>query len=151
MMLARGDDNLSSAERSAWLDALSADELMIVSTPVGHRVSMIFVAYLKRVLTTETLSTRERLALLEWLDGFVDQFFTETLLATIAPMSDVEYQMFAAAMELGRDGEGGYRAVFDLLGRLGVFEKFAAANPSLQLAVNLKRRREPIAGEQRVV
>ncbi len=114
------------------------DQEAIGRVPAGYRRTVLCAALLKRALAPANLPAGERLDLLEKLNGLTDGQFTAAMLAAVQPMSDVECAMIAAAMSLdGARADGRCPAADAVLRRADVFTHFAAANPSLLVALKL--------------
>ena len=113
------------------------DQETISLVPPGYRVELVMASYMKRVLTVDDIDVHERLWFLEALNGMINTYLTESMLATIAPMDDVGLSFYAEAAKLGRPGHNGFRTAFKLIE--DVFEKFIAANPSLLTAIRMRR------------
>lgn len=111
--------------------------------PDGYRLSLLFIAYVKNVLTTQKMTASYRLQFLEWIDRQVDRVITPEMLEIVSPMSAVEMAMVDEARSLDKkDGPEFTRcnASFKVLTGREVFEDFLALNPSLLAAIMLHQR-----------
>jgi hypothetical protein len=132
------------AEHCAWLDSLTGDEYRIVHTPVGHLMSLAYIAHFKYALTTLSMEAHERLRFLNYIAGCVDGPITADAVAAIEPACATAVQMLHELNKVPRgqaprtfqDGD-----VFRLLSRL---------NPSLLRALELCQRHQPVP-QQRAI
>ncbi len=120
---------------AAWLDSLSADELLVIHMPSGYRFIFIAVALAKRGL--ENHKSADQLLLLKKINGLTDQNFTPEMLATIEPMGDTEYAIFKEARSLDA-GDKASMAGFEVLTSPRVFWHLVTLNPSLLKAIKLR-------------
>jgi hypothetical protein len=130
---------MTQEQRIAWLDGMTADERLIVHTPVGYRYTMVFVAHVKRALVSCEMPVGARLQMLEAINGSVDSYFTAAALAAIEPACDTEAQMIEECLKI-EDGKG-----LDLLASWEVFGHLLALNPSLLAAIKLSAGRAATA------
>lgn len=135
-------EHMTEQERIVWT-GITDDERLVLHTPVGYRYTMVLVALTKRILTTYELSVGDRLRMLEAINSFVDNVFTEAALAAIAPASDTEMDMIR---ECWRADEGATRrgASLDLMASQDVFAHFVKINPTLLASIRLLHKRRPM-------
>lgn len=131
-------DELYHEKHSAWLASLSADELLVVRTPVGYLHTFIAVSLMKRALLTEGIKPAEQLDLLEKMNSWLDLYFTREMLATIEPICDTGYAIFAEAKSLDRPADKLGQASFEVLTCPRVFWHLTTLNPSILAAIKLK-------------
>jgi hypothetical protein len=125
-------DRTTDAERCAWIDALGADETLILYTPRGYKHALVLVSYFKRALARESMTVGERLEILEGISAMVDGYFTAAALALIAPAGDTDAQMIEAALSL--DHENDERS-FSVLTGWEVFGNLVRLNPTIMAAI----------------
>lgn len=116
----------------------ATEEDIVRMLPVGYRHLMLLTAYSKRVLSTVKMSDRERLEILERLNGLTDGYFTAAMLATIEPMSDLEVQIMHEARTLDPDGDKLGGASFSVLTGERVFGHLVEINPSILDAIRIR-------------
>jgi hypothetical protein len=133
---------LSSGERSEWLQSLSDDEALVAYTPVGYRYTLVVLSEAKRSLLAD-LPPEYRLKILEHLDRRTDTFTAEAI-AQIEPMCDEAYEIFKEAQKLGAS------KALDVFARWEVFNAFAALNPSLLTAIEMSGGREHQSGRRKL-
>jgi hypothetical protein len=120
-------------------DATAAE--MILYTPTGYKLMMLVVAKTKRALQRIDMRVRDRLHILEKMNGFTDQWFTPEMLAMIEPMSDTEEQMFREARSLDPSGGQPFQASAEILTSQQVFGHFVRLNASLLEAIKFQHNR----------
>ena len=106
---------------------------MVDMFPAGYKLSLLFIAYLKNVLTTQKMTAAYRSQFLEWIDRQVDRVITPEVLEAVEPMSAVEMAMMHEARSLdNRDGPEGTRcaASFKVLTNREVFEDSLETSPA---------------------
>jgi len=133
---------LSSDERSAWLDSLSDDEDLVASTPPGYRYTLVVLSEAKRALLSD-LPSEHRLKILEHLDRRTDTFTAEAI-AQIEPMCDEAHEIFQEAQKLGAS------KALDVFARWEVFNAFVALNPTLLTAIKMSGGREHQSGRHKL-
>jgi len=116
-------------EHSAWLASLSADEALIVHSPIGYLYTLVFLSELKRILKSE-MPTKYRLRFLEFIDSRSDEWPPE-IIAILEPMCDAGAEIMAEAHKLGKKQ-------LDKIAEFEVFSAFAALNPSLLVALRMR-------------
>jgi hypothetical protein len=129
-------DELSPAERSAWMASLSDDEWAILHTPVGYLSMLLTAAFTKHTLARCEMTAGDRLRLLEGLANLVDARFSAAALAVIEPACDTAVAMIMEAHSLDTEGSHG-AASYRLLTSWSVFGHFVRLNPSLLAAIRL--------------
>jgi hypothetical protein len=127
-------DELSPAERAAWMASLNDDEWAILHTPVGYL--SVFAALTKHTLARCEMTVGDRLRLLEGLARLVDSRFSAAALAVIEPACDTAVEMIMEAHSLDAEGSHG-TASYRLLTSWTVFGHFVRLNPSLLAAIRL--------------
>lgn len=138
--------------QSAWLASLTPDESLIVHTPAGYLMFFVVVALTKRALAMDDMKAGERLYFLEKLNGLTDQNFTPSMLATIEPMSDLEYEIFCEAKSLDGTDDKSAEASFQILTSPRVFGHLATLNPSFIAAMKQREQDLKVAEQaERVV
>jgi hypothetical protein len=115
---------------------------MIALTPPGYRFELLFGAYLKYALEHES-DPRQRLDMLEALEGLSHDEMPLTAIAALAPMPAVGVEIMHTAFELdrARDGMKGCPASYGILTRDDVFRKLLAINPSIVDAITIYHHR----------
>jgi hypothetical protein len=126
---------MTSAQRSEWIDSLSADEKLILNCPPGYLWMIIMASWVKHWLVTVKMTTEERLEILEKLNGLTDEKFTAEALATIKPANDISVQMIEEARKL--DDAGDLSRSFDVLVGWETFGHLVRLNPSILDAIKL--------------
>jgi hypothetical protein len=122
-------------QHSAWLASLSPDEVLVVYTPPGYQMNFIIVALTKRALLMEEIKPGEQLELLENMNALTDRYFTAEMLSMIEPVSDTEYEIFAAAKMLDKPSDKCATASFKVLTSPRVFWHICTLNPSILAAL----------------
>lgn len=125
------DDDLhamTEAERDAWTASLSADEQVILHTPIGYRYILVAIAEIKYWLTRET-PAEFRLRLLQFLEGQADMFTPEAI-SIIEPMPPDGLEIVREARKLGKKW-------LDVVSQWSVFNAFVAMNPSMLAALKM--------------
>jgi hypothetical protein len=110
---------------------------------------MLVVANTKRALQRINMNVRDRLHVLEKMNGFTDQWLTAEMLATIEPMSDTQEQMFREARSLDPPGGRPFQASAGILTSQQVFGHFVRLNPSLLAAIKLQHDRGRVVAHDR--
>ena len=128
-------DAFTNEERTAWIDAMSEDERMVLYTPLGYRSDMVFVSTIKRALTMQKPTTAQQLEMLEALGKMVDRYFTAEAVAAIKPICETGAQIVHEAKQTDRTEHR--IESFMLLGSWEVFNHLLALNPSLMEAIRL--------------
>lgn len=126
--------DMTSAERSAWIDSLSADDKLVLYTPAGYRSHIVVAAWVKLALTSMALGAGEQLKLLRGLDRLIDGRFTGQVLAVIEPARAGTSEMIAEAMKLDTD------ARFKMLEGWETFTIMLRLEPSWMEAIRLFNR-----------
>jgi hypothetical protein len=136
MMTNQQLDQLSQAERSAWIESLSEDESAILYCSIGHRYTLVFVALVKHMLAMD-IPPNYRLEYLGWLDRRDEAWLSPQIIAAIEPMCEDGYELLREAMKLG------HKKGFDTIASWEVFNAFVALNPSLLTAIKMASNRYP--------
>ncbi|MGA2894114.1 MAG: hypothetical protein ABSE22_14695 [Xanthobacteraceae bacterium] len=131
--------DMTEDQRSAWLASLTTDELAVLHVPCGSKLTLLFIAYIKYILTTQTMTTGHRLRFLEWINNAVDVYITPEILAAIEPMSETEVKMLLEVRSLDREDDKIGLASFKVLPSWMVFNHFLSLNPSLLGAIKMRR------------
>lgn len=132
-------EEMGEEEHRAWLDSLSDEERMIVDVPRGYMHHMLAIALGKRILADDDLRLGDRLYVLEMINALTDSYISPEMLAAIQPMSDTELTIFREAKSLDADGEKLGQASFKVLTSWKVFNYFLALNPSLLVAIKMRK------------
>jgi hypothetical protein len=135
-------DAMNDEQHRAWLDGMTADERLVVGTPIGYLYTLVIVAHTKRVLVSYEVPVGERLRMLEAINGFVDNIFTAEALTVIEPACDTAMEMIRECMKVD-EGNPRCGKAFDLLASWEVFGHLVVLNPSLLAAIKLFRRNTP--------
>ena len=116
---------------------MTADEAeMVLHTPIGYRYTLVIVAYTKRVLVSYEIPVGERLRMLEAINSFVDNIFTEAALAVIEPACDTAMEMICECMKVD-EGNPRCGKAFDMMGTSPVFGHLLKLNPTILAAIKL--------------
>jgi hypothetical protein len=142
-------ENMTAAQRRAWLDSMSPDEKLIVYVPSGHQWNMVMVSVLKRMLQTE-LDARHRLRMLESLDRMRDIYFTSEMVAMIDPICDTGLEIWREAKSLDRPGDKTCMASFRVLTSWRVFNHFIRLNPSILAAIKWGEEGRGVGAAQKI-
>src|SRR5262245_9157242 len=101
---------------------------------------LIFVAVFKRsLISREDMTPRERLSLLEWLDGQARDL-GEPAVAAVQPASGAFVEIFREALNADDPNSESGRAFFAILETPSVHASLAALNPSINAAHRLCRQ-----------
>jgi hypothetical protein len=118
----------------------AAEEQMVTYVPVGHRHTMLIVAFTKYMLAKLKMSDHQRLDLLEKLNSLTDWYFTAPMLATIQPACATQVAMILEARSLDREDDKLGQESFKILTNETVFRHFIGLNPSILEAIKLRAR-----------
>jgi hypothetical protein len=130
MMTNQQLDQLSDAERHAWIDSLNEDESEVLHCPVAHRYTLVFVSLVQQLLAQD-LPAYYRLKYLQWLDQRDQSWLSREIIAAIDPMCDDGYGLLRETMKLGP------KKGFDTIASWEVFNAFVALNPSLLTSIKM--------------
>ena len=119
--------------------------------PPGQLMNLLIIAFTKRAIELSANEPRERLELLQNLDGMshgdVGHVPSEVV-AAIDPMGDVEMEMVCAARTLDPEDDPTHgMASFKVL--VQSFAHFAALNPSLWAARDAMAKRPVVVADGR--
>lgn len=132
---------MTNEQRDAWIAGLTPSQRRLIGIPVGWMYTAVIAAISKRWLTLK-IGDDERLMILEHLNNSVDGIsFTEEMLRTIEPMTDLGQKMVDEAIR----AFGGVHVksrpnILDFFAEVEVFDALCQASPSLQRAVNIHVR-----------
>jgi hypothetical protein len=112
------------------------DDDLIAGLPEGQRFNLISAALAKRMLQTQGITVGQRLRLLELMNACTDLYFTADMLATVQPMTEIEFEIYSAAASL--DSKDRSDESFKILTSPRVFGFFVKLNPSMMAAIKLK-------------
>jgi hypothetical protein len=115
------------------------DALLVNHTPVGYRYTMVLVAWTKAMLVScKNMPVGDRLRMLEAINGFVDDNFTEAALAAIEPACPTAVEMIQECLKVDEGNPRSGKA-FDLMASSEVFGHLLKLNPSMLAAIKLFR------------
>jgi hypothetical protein len=126
------------AEHEAWLTSLTGDEFRMTHMPVGHLMTLAYIAHFKYAVTAVPMGAHERLRFLDFIARSIAGPITAEAVAAIEPSCKTALQMLHELNKVPRgqttrafrDGD-----VFRLLSRL---------NPSLLRALELCQWHPPV-------
>jgi hypothetical protein len=111
-----------------------ADAEAVAFCPQGWRFTIVFLSRLKYDLVRHPMTARERLELLEGIDGLLNEKLTAEVVAAIEPADDATAEIVDTAVAAG------FSAASDLLSKDDVFRRLIALNPRWLRAIQLMQQ-----------
>jgi hypothetical protein len=106
-----------------------ADAEAVTYFPAGYRFEIVFLSRLKYDLIRHPMTARDRLELLEDINGMLHDKLTAEVVAAVEPADDATAEIVDTAIGAG------FPAASDILTKDDVFLKLLALNPSWLRAI----------------
>jgi hypothetical protein len=114
----------------------AADQNRIKMTPLGWRWTLVMIAHGKRMISHPNCRDDLRLLVLEKFEQMtLDSWLTAEMIFAVDPMPDEGEAIIKESIKCG------WRTAFDVWAKADVFTAFAAINPSLLRALELRKGR----------
>lgn len=132
--------SMTAADRAAWQDSWTADEKLAANVPCGYRYTIVLVAWTKwALISCNDMPVGDRLRMLEFINGFVDGYFTEAALAAIEPACETAVEMIRECLKVDEGDDPRRGKSLDLMASWEVFGHLVELNPSMLAAIKLFR------------